>query len=373
MFIENADTGATKKQKNPQTWEDSNVWKTAKKLGVAKELKKVDSDVYKDFKDGVKNAQDVVTFKNLDTDSPTVLKYTEALVKKSLAAPLKDETPWVQAVEDSKVALSSDDVKEYQSPPLSTYFDLRNGGTLIASTSLSDSNLNSEGVVLSGQDFDKDYRLRLALKEENLGNHNGSWNQEDYDSYRLKQTCSEVDTISDINEGYSYDKKDSEINQWLRRSMYLRGAGDLLSSELLKHSLQDDPSNLYFGNDSEVATMIKTDNDFNTKIESIMDEHQGEESFEVPLDEFAFEKDSVFDDLFLSIHGVDQDKSYVIGTRQDDGSYVLQVTIVDMYDFWEVDNPSGLIDNIVNQAVQAQENGIITPFDVLIEFEISID
>ena len=85
---------------------EKNTWDVAKKLGVAQELNLASEDVRRDFANGVKNAANVVKFKNLDTDHPDVLKYTEALIKKSLAEPIQDETPWAQAMEDAKTALS---------------------------------------------------------------------------------------------------------------------------------------------------------------------------------------------------------------------------------------------------------------------------
>ena len=53
---------------------EKNTWDVAKKLGVAQELNLASEDVKKDFANGVKNAANVVKFKNLDTDHPDVFK-----------------------------------------------------------------------------------------------------------------------------------------------------------------------------------------------------------------------------------------------------------------------------------------------------------
>ena len=123
MFEENSNTGGLGKRTTDPN--EKKTWDVAKKLGVAQELNLASEDVRRDFANGVKNAANVVKFKNLDTDHPDVLKYTEALIKKSLAEPIQDETPWVKAMEDAKTALSNSKAKVYQSPSLVSYLKLR--------------------------------------------------------------------------------------------------------------------------------------------------------------------------------------------------------------------------------------------------------
>ena len=143
---------------------EKKTWDVAKKLGVAQELNLASEDVRRDFANGVKNAANVVKFKNLDTDHPDVLKYTEALIKKSLEEPIQDETPWVKAMEDAKTALLNSKAKVYQSPSLKSYMKLRQ-----TVDRASDERTIYDNINLVNKQ--KQYDEKLTFKEKQLVDH----------------------------------------------------------------------------------------------------------------------------------------------------------------------------------------------------------
>ena len=370
MFVNNSNTGGLgKKTTDPN---ENKTWDVAKKLGVAQELNLANEDVRRDFANGVKNAANVVKFKNLDTDHPDVLKYTEALIKKSLAEPIQDETPWVKAMEDAKTALSNSKAKVYQSPSLKRYIQLRSKkeASGVINNRTNDDNTN---FIQPPKQYDK----ILTFKEPRLDPVYFK-----NPIYSVPEGYKDISDISTINNDYVY--KDiyelsiapidgSTVNtspktQWVDVAKVFKAMDYNLASELLMHSLQNDPSDLYFGDDSEVAQMIKADENFLSYLDEVMDEHKGEQEFTVDMVGFTFDDK----DLFFSIHGITGGQSILTGTRLNDNSYQLQIKIIDdyNYDHKEKDEVEGIVDKGVNYANIYQELGYIQPYKLLIEFDM---
>ena len=351
---------------------EKKTWDVAKKLGVAQELNLASEDVKRDFANGVKNAANVVKFKNLDTDHPDVLKYTEALIKKSLAESIQDETPWVKAMEDAKTALSNNKAKVYQSPSLINYIQLRNKNEAsgVIDNRTKDDNTN---FIRPPKQYDK----ILTFKEPRL--------DPVYfinPLYSVPEGYKDISDISTINNDYVYKDiyelsiapiDESTVNtspktQWVDVAKVFKAMDYNLASELLMPSLQNDPSDLYFGDDSEVAQTIKADENFLSYLDEVMDEHKGEQEFTVDMVGFTFDDK----DLFFSIHGITGGQSILTGTRLNDNSYQLQIKIIDdyNYDHKEKDEVEGIVDKGVNYANIYQELGYSQPYKLLIEFDM---
>ena len=303
---------------------EKKTWNVAKKLGVVQELNLASEDVRRDFANGVKNAANVVKFKNLDTDHPDVLKYTEALIKKSLAEPIQDETPWAQAMEDAKTALSNSKAKVYQSPSLKSYIKLRQSpdhkidDDRYRTKSANESQNELSQLVQEKADihrkYPKDYSLDPRFEKEPYSESEPSEFDElhkekialnqyvnDYDTVQAQEPKQNQDPyadylkatqLSDINKGYVYYDitESSPKYTWIDIAGKFSLVGYDLSSALLMHSLQDDPSDLYFGDNSEVVQMIQADKNFISYLDEVMDEHKGEHEFTLDMGGFCFQR-----------------------------------------------------------------------------------
>ncbi len=203
----------------------------------------------------------------------------------------------------------------------------------------------------------------------------------DYDMIQEQEPKSDKDPyadylkatqLSDINKGYVYYDitESSPKYAWVDIAGKFSLVGFDLSSALLMHSLQNDPSDLYFGDDSEVVQKIKADKNFISYLDEVMDDHKGEQEFTLDMVGFTFDDN----DLFFSIHGVTGKQSTVTGILQNDGTYSLQFHIVDTYDFdrlKEIDDfKDFVIDSVLREAVADQKIDIIQTYDILIEFDI---
>lgn len=141
--------------------------------------------------------------------------------------------------------------------------------------------------------------------------------------------------------------------------------------DLLNHSLQENPSDLHFDNESKIAKKIKKDKDFESTIKDIAKSN--------PNKEFKDYKEYIEftnTDLFLGIHNADL---YVTGTLND-GKGKLSVKIVDTYDFDFAAYKSnqslkGWVANAINNVawVDYEYLGAINDYEITIDIEYYVD
>lgn len=136
------------------------------------------------------------------------------------------------------------------------------------------------------------------------------------------------------------------------------------SSDLLYHSAQSNPSNLYYNSSSQIAKAIKKDKTFQDKLIEIAKENPNG-SFEVKVDNFSFDNDL---DLKLAIHGTE---SFVVNGNLTDGKGKMEATITDTYNFelWTKEdhpNQSNFVINVNNIGFILFEMGVINDYKTTI-------
>ena len=155
--------------------------------------------------------------------------------------------------------------------------------------------------------------------------------------------------------------------------LFLRGLYDYQTAAwLLEHSLQDDPSDVYRGNDSRIAELMRGDSEFNRVLDEVI---AGISSSSRTNGVFFAKRQVDFnsDDLYYSIHGCNIS---FIGYLQPDGSWSIYCTMADRYDYTEITTlmgegmkaTKGTIAN--DMATISSATGVINAYNITVEFEI---
>ena len=134
-----------------------------------------------------------------------------------------------------------------------------------------------------------------------------------------------------------YSKKEylSDELQWLQYYVLQGGvnglkiAGKIHSAEFLEHALQENPQDLVI-TDGKIIDKIKEDGYFKAEIDKIIKKYGNEAYFDTgeKTESFSFNNG----DLFLAIHSA---YIHVIGEKQKNNSWNLDITLSDLYDFTE--------------------------------------
>ena len=165
-------------------------------------------------------------------------------------------------------------------------------------------------------------------------------------------------------------------NKNIQRKIWREGAQKLLreqmgyttSAWLLEHSLQDKPSDVYRGNDSHIAELIKDDSTFNVVINDLMNEidadYAGSELFWA-RQSVAFNSG----DLYYAIHNC---TIAFESEKRADGSWIIDCKMTDVYDYTEISLSMGnLLGTIANDAAVVSSNfGAINPYNITVEFQV---
>lgn len=152
---------------------------------------------------------------------------------------------------------------------------------------------------------------------------------------------------------------------------YLRkGYGYETSAWMLEHSLQDNPSDIWRGNDSRIAYLINNDSAYLQELDiAIKNAKDGW------IDNKPIGVEFETGDLYYSIH---KSTIYLNGYKREDGKWIINARMSDTYDFTEItsfmsnDNGwswnvgKGTIANDV--AVVSQKTGAIQPYRVTVDF-----
>ncbi|MBE7027012.1 MAG: hypothetical protein E7410_05605 [Ruminococcaceae bacterium] len=168
-----------------------------------------------------------------------------------------------------------------------------------------------------------------------------------------------------------------EMQKDIQRSMWRTGARHYLGEEgfdtslwMLEHALQDNPSDIWRGNDSRIAYLINNDPVYlNSLDEAIKSSKDG--TIDTDLQNIQFNEK----DLYYSIHKAN---IHVTGHRQSNGKWIVHATLSDKYDFtefmtfkddnggWSTQFSPGTVANDV--ALASQILGAINPYHVTVDF-----
>ncbi len=152
---------------------------------------------------------------------------------------------------------------------------------------------------------------------------------------------------------------------------YLRNRKKYYTSAwMLEHSLQDNPSDIWRGNDSRIAYLINNDRAYLNKLdEAIKQSKDG--TIDTDLKGIQFN----YKDLYYSIHKAD---IHVSGYLQSNGKWIVHATLSDKYDFTEfmtfMDDNGGWstqasLGTVANDAAHiSQKLGAINPYHVTVDF-----
>ena len=173
----------------------------------------------------------------------------------------------------------------------------------------------------------------------------------------------------------------NELQKSVQRNFWKTGSQLLLrdhfgyetSAWLLEHSLQNNPSSVYRGDDSRIAELIKADRAFTAQLDSVMTKYATGSSFTTPGIQVSFNSG----DLYYSIHTATITFN---GTRQEDGSWIISCSLYDKYDYTEFTTMmknSGDYDlkvslgTVANDAaVISQKTGAIQTYDIYVNFTV---
>ena len=139
---------------------------------------------------------------------------------------------------------------------------------------------------------------------------------------------------------------------------------------MLEHSLQDNPSDIWRGNDSRIANLINNDSAYLSKLDAAI-KSSTNGKIDQALEGVKFKTG----DLYYSIH---KSTIHVNGSLQSNGKWIVQAKMTDIYDFTEMqtfmDDNGGWstqsgIGTVANDAAAiSQLLGAINPYKITVEF-----
>ena len=170
---------------------------------------------------------------------------------------------------------------------------------------------------------------------------------------------------------------DDEFRKASQREFWTTGSQIILrdhygyetSAWMLEHALQDNPTDIYRDNNSRIAYLINTDSSYLEKLDEVISKSDNGKIIGY-LSDIQFNNG----DLYYSIHRA---TIYVEGYQKDDGQWLVHSTMVDVYDFTEIQSfmddgdismQAGLGTLANDAAVLSQSMGAINPYRVTVDF-----
>ncbi len=133
-------------------------------------------------------------------------------------------------------------------------------------------------------------------------------------------------------------KFDAEVTQYkaVAREAWKMGAEMVLkdwkkcpvSQFMLEHSLQDNPTSMTLGNESDIAKLIVKDPVYLNALDKAIEESDGK-TVDTDLKDIAFKTP----DLYYSIHRA---TIHVKGYKNSEGKWIITAILEDNYDFTEI-------------------------------------
>lgn len=147
---------------------------------------------------------------------------------------------------------------------------------------------------------------------------------------------------------------------------YLKSKKYYTSAEMLKHSLLKNPPDIYMGNSSRTAGLIKMDKSFLSELDKKIASSNGKELEDTISIKF------LGGDLYYSIHKAD---IKIKGHKMDNDKWKIYGTLDDEYDYTQImsfmEGNYATLGTIANDAaVISQLIGAISPYHIYINFEL---
>ena len=147
------------------------------------------------------------------------------------------------------------------------------------------------------------------------------------------------------------------------------------SAFLLKHSLEENPSDIYRGNNSRIAWLVNTSDEYLAELDKAIRKSNGRTIKKTIIVYFNPTKPEEYD-LYFSIHKANID---LVGYKRDDGKWIIRSVLTDTYDFtelmwldwdnWENISEIKALGITANDAATISSWGdIIKPYGIEIEF-----
>ena len=152
----------------------------------------------------------------------------------------------------------------------------------------------------------------------------------------------------------------------LGANTYLTMKGYHSSAWLLKHSLEDNPKDVYRDDNSRIANLIKNDPAFLKELDMKIANSKGKMLYTtIPV---TFQSG----DLYYSIH---KSNIKVSGYKGNDGKWKISARLADKYDFTELttwmDGTDAMLGTLANDsAAFSQKLGAITPYYIYVDFNL---
>ena len=214
-------------------------------------------------------------------------------------------------------------------------------------------------------------------KDEKPLNYYYSEEEKDIEPYKIG---GELDEVAYFGESWIDDIKSNAVSAV--REFWNWGAENILnkngyysSAWLLKHSLEDNPSDIYRGNNSRIAWLVNTSDEYLTELDKAIKQSKGG-TINTTLHVIFNGGTSKKNDLYFSIHRADIE---VDGYKRDDGKWIIHANLTEEYDFtefmlldqenWENISKIKMVGMTANDvATISSKCGIIKPYWITIDF-----
>lgn len=155
---------------------------------------------------------------------------------------------------------------------------------------------------------------------------------------------------------------------WKVASGALISQGLMFSAELLSHSLERNPSDLDYDNNSRLGNAIRKTEEYNDLLTRISEKLSStiRDSYEYDDKSVAFGKNDDID-LYLAIHGTHH--CYVKAERMQSNLWKIDIQIVDVYDF-KFNRYDGIVNGVANWAAYSQLTGDINPYTINVNLDL---
>ena len=178
--------------------------------------------------------------------------------------------------------------------------------------------------------------------------------------------------VSSVDNAIYYAEKNVQREVWQTGSqLILRDLKKYYTSAwLLEHSLQDNPNDVWRGNDSRIAYLINNDPAYLDKLDNAIQASK-DGKINQNLEGIAFNSG----DLYYSIHLA---TIHVEGYKQNNGKWIIHAQMKDTYDFTVIQSfmsdeggysmKAGLGTIANDLAVFSQDYGAISPYNITVDF-----
>ncbi|MBQ3124094.1 MAG: hypothetical protein IJC09_01565 [Clostridia bacterium] len=241
---------------------------------------------------------------------------------------------------------------------------------------ISDIKNDEQGISFNGKEMKISDDFQPEKKVEDFQLNENKQDDTEYASW-WDDRKEDAEKIVDIGRYYA-----NEGQKWAQREVWKWGAQNILredmgcetSAWLLEHSLQDNPSDVERGNDSRIAYLVNTSEEYLSELDKLIKKSKSGVIENGELEVIFGEKTSP--DLYYSIHKA---TIYVNGYKIGNGQWYVEANFEDEYNFSEFMTFMGDKENefskkiskgtIANDAAHISELlGAISPYWIRVKF-----